>query len=162
MEPKRKLRLLILAVWVPYVSVPLWVAIGHYRRPAWLTGLWLGYGFVGLVCVFLYIMRHPELRPSPEEKARRLDQINPRTARIWTSISLLAFIVMALITLLQRNPLSSAWRQGVTPNQTSTSVVHAVAWASLVAGLAGFVRLGQVWYRKRKAPLANKHTGVYK
>jgi len=157
MEPKQKLRLLILAVWVPFVFPLLWVAISHYRPHAWLTGLWWGYGLPGFICVILYVIRHPELRPSPEEKARRLAKVNPRVARIWTSISLLACIAMALIILLQRNTLPNTWRQCVTPNQTSISIVHAVAWVGLVVGLAGFVRLCQVWYRNRKAPLANSN-----
>jgi uncharacterized membrane protein YfcA len=162
MEPKQKLRRLILAVSVPNVCAVLGIAIGHYRPPEWLIRLWLGCCLIGMVCVFVYMFRHPELRPSPAEKERQLAKINPHTARIWTSILLLACIAVALIILLQHNPLPSAWRQSVTPDRTSISIVRAVAWVSLVAGLAGFVRLGQVWYRKEKAPLTNKNTGVYK
>jgi uncharacterized membrane protein YfcA len=156
MEPKRKLSLLILAVSVPNVCAVFGLAIGHYRPPEWLIRLWLGCGLIGVVCVFVYMFRHPELRPSPEERAGRSAQIDPRTARIW--IFLIAGIASALIILTQSDPLSHAWGRSVTPNRALISILRAVAWFGLLVGLAGLIRLGQVWYRKRKARLANNHS----
>ena len=157
MEPKQKLNLLILAVSVPNICAVLGIAIGHYRPPEWLIRLWLGCSLIGVVCVFVYMFRHPELRPSPAEKAKRLARVNPRTARMWTSIFFLASIAVGVAVLAQRDPLSHAWRHGVTPNPVLISLVRSVAWFSLVASFAGLIRLGQVWYRNRKTTLANDH-----
>jgi hypothetical protein len=158
MNPKRKLRLILLGWMVPFASLLFYVLKSDHLR-GWFPFLEFGYFVAFLIYMTRYMKRHPELRPSPEKTERQLAGTDPSRARTGTSILLLALVGMALIILAQRDPLSHAWGRGVTPNPAWISMVRAVAWLSLVLGLAGFLRLGQVWYRNRKTTLTNDRDG---
>lgn len=163
MNPKQKLRLILLGWVVPFASLLFYVVKSHHL-PKWFPFVELGYFAAILIFMTLYMRRHPELRPSPEDKARRAERINSATPNIkmWTSIFLLAGVAAAVLILLQDDPLSHAWGRGVTPNPTLISIVHGVAWVDLVICIAGFARMSQVWHRKRKAALASGNTHISK
>jgi hypothetical protein len=150
MNPKRKFRLILLGWMVPFASLLLYVLASH-RLPKWFPFVEFGYFVALLILMTLYVRRHPELRSSPEDRARRAERVNAATPKMWTSIFLLAGIAVAVFILLQRDPLSHAWGRGVTPNPTLIRIVHGVAWVNLVLFVAGFVRISQVWYRTKKA-----------
>ena len=154
MNPKRKLRLILLGWMVPFAFLLFYVVKSHHL-PKWFLFVEFGYFVAFLTYMTLYMRRHPELRPSPEEKARRAVWTNSVTPRMWTSIFLLAGIAVAVFILLQRDPLSHSWARGVTPNPTLIRVVRGVAWVDLVIFVAGLVRIRQVWYRTKKAANPN-------
>ncbi len=155
MNPKRKLRLILLGWMVPFAFLLFYVVKSHHL-PKWFLFVEFGYFVAFLTSMTLYMRRHPELRPSTEDSARRVVWVNSVTPHMWTSIFLLAGIAVAVFILLQRDPLAHAWGRGVTPNPTLIAIVHGVAWVDLVLFVAGFVRVTQVWYRKRKAASARR------
>lgn len=155
MNPKRKLRLILLGWMVPFAFLLFYVVKSHHL-PKWFLFVEFGYFVAFLTSMTLYMRRHPELRPSTEDSARRVVWVNSVTPHMWTSIFLLAGIAVAVFILLQRDPLAHAWGRGVTPNPTLITIVHGVAWVDLVLFVAGFVRVTQVWYRKRKAASARR------
>jgi hypothetical protein len=157
MNPKRKLRLILLGWMVPFASLLFYVLASH-RLPKWFPFVEFGYFVAFLTCMTLYVKRHPELRPSPGEKARRAVWTNSVTPRMWTSVFLLAGIAVAVFILLQRDPLSHALGRGVTPNPTLIRIGHGVAWVNLILFVAGFVRISQVWYRTKKAANSSSST----
>ncbi|MFZ0956557.1 MAG: hypothetical protein WAN60_09460 [Candidatus Sulfotelmatobacter sp.] len=149
MNPKRKLRLILLGWVVPFASLLFYVVKSH-QLPKWFPFVEFGYFGAFLTYMTLYIRRHPELRSYPKEKAMGVTA-DSGTARMWTSIFLLAGIAGAVFILLQRDPLSYAWARGVTPNHALIRIVHGAAWVGLAICVAGFVRMSQVWYRTKKA-----------
>jgi hypothetical protein len=157
MNPKRKLSLILIGWMVPFASLLFYFVKSHHL-PKWFPFVEFGYFAAFLISMTLYMRRHPELRLSPEDKARRVVRVNSITPGMWTSVFLLAGIAVALAILLQRDPLSYAWGRGVTPNPTLLRIVRGVAWVDLVIFVAGFVRVTQVWFRKRKAADASGNT----
>jgi hypothetical protein len=126
MNPKQKLRLILLGWVVPFASL-LYYVLKSQHLPEWFLLVEFGYLVAFLTYMTLFVRRHPELRPSPEEKTGRAVWINSVTPRMWTSVFLLAGIAVAVFILLQRDPLSHAWGRAVTPNPTLIRIVHGVA-----------------------------------
>lgn len=163
MNPRRKLRLILLGWVIPFAAL-LFYGVKSRHLSTWFPFVEFAYFAALLIFMTLYMRRHPELRPSPEDKARRAERINAVTPKMkmWTSIFLLAGIAAAALILLQDDPLSHAWGRGVTPNPTLIRIVHGVAWVDLLICIAGFARMSQVWHRKRKAAPAGGNMHVSK
>jgi hypothetical protein len=68
MNPKRKLRLILLVGMVPFASLLLYVVRSHHL-PKWFPFVEFGYFVAFLIYMTLYVRRHPELRSYPTEKA---------------------------------------------------------------------------------------------
>jgi hypothetical protein len=149
MNPKRKLRLILLVGMVPFASLLLYVVRSHHL-PKWFPFVEFGYFVAFLIYMTLHVRRHPELRSYPTKKAIGVNA-DSVAARMWTSIFLMAGIAAAMFILLQRDPLARGWGRSVTPNPALISGVHGVAWVGLVPCVAGFVRMVQVWYRTMRA-----------
>jgi|GEM_PF-5629132 len=153
MKPKQKLRLLALVVYAPYILALLYVLIGHHHPPKWFIPAWIGYGATGLTCLILYLLRHPELRTSPQEEARRLAMIDPRTAKmriIGIFAANLAFCSFFLFHY-REPPSNLVCAQGVARAYAMWGIYRGVAWVNIVLSLAVFLRLCSVSYRKKNA-----------
>jgi len=153
MKPKQKLRLLALVVYAPYILALLYVLIGHHHPPKWFIPLWIGYGTTGLTCLILYLLRHPELRTSPQEKARRRAMINPRTAKVWVIAIFAANLAFCSFFLFfDREPPSNlVCAQGAGRAHAMWSLYRGVAWVNIGLSLAVFLRLCQGSYGKKNA-----------
>ena len=95
MKPMQKFRLLVLALCSPYFLALLYRLVGHPRPANWFNPLCLFYSVGAVTSAHIYLLRHPELRPSPEEKARRLAATNPRKA----TLQVMVFLAVSLAVL---------------------------------------------------------------
>ena len=69
MKPMQKFRLLVLALCAPYFLALLYRLVGHPHPAKWFTPLCLFYSVAAVTSAYIYLLRHPELRLSQEEKA---------------------------------------------------------------------------------------------
>ena len=84
MKPMQKYKLLVLAVLSPYFLLLVFGLTTGIRSGKWVAPVFLGYSIGALAFMFSYLVTRPELRPTEEERAKRLAAINPRKARLMT------------------------------------------------------------------------------
>jgi hypothetical protein len=161
-KPTQKFRLLVLALGAPYFLVLLYRLVGHPHPAKWFTPLCLFYSVGAVISAYVYLLRHPELRPPQEEKARRLAAINPRKATaqvlVFLAVSLLAF---SLFLFFDRDPPSNlVFAQGVVRARGLWSIYRGAVWGGVVLTLLVLLRLCQVFVRKRKAKLTGSNSGL--
>jgi hypothetical protein len=151
-KPTQKFRLLVLALCAPYFLALLYRLVGHPHPAKWFTPLCLFYSLGAIISTYVYLLRHPELRSSQEEKARRLAAINPQKATaqvlVFLAVSLLAF---SLFLFFDRDPPSDlVFAQGVV-HARGLGIYRGAGWGGVFLTLLALLRLCQVFVRKRKA-----------
>ena len=162
MKPMRKFRLLVLALCAPYFLALLYRLVGHPHPAKWFTPLCLFYSVAAVTSAYIYLLRHPELRPSQEEKARRSGAINPRKATAQVMVFLAVSLAsLSMFLFLDRNPPSSlVFAQGVPRARGLWSIYRGAVWGGVALTFLAFLRLCQVSARKRKAKLNRSNPGV--
>lgn len=156
MKPMQKFRLLVLAVSSPVYLLLLFAVLTccpHSLK--WFAPVLGCYSVGALIFMFGYLLRHPELRPSPEERARRVADISPHKARVVTLATLVVVLAAcSLYLFFARQPAPNLVRtQGFERAHASWVLTRGIAWAVIAFTFALFLRLRQVWYRQRKASL---------
>jgi hypothetical protein len=162
MKPMQKFRLLILALCAPCFLVLLYGLVGHPHPTKWFTPLCLFYSVAAVTSAYIYLLRHPELRPSQEEKARRLAAINPRKATVQVMVFLaVTLAALSMFLFFDRNPPSNlVFVQGVPRARGLWSIYRGAVWGGAALTFLAFLRLCQVSVRKRKAKLNHSNPGV--
>jgi hypothetical protein len=149
-------------VCAPYFLALLYGLVGHPHPAQWFTPLCLFYSVAAVISAYIYLLRHPELRPSPEEKVRRLAAINRRKATaqviVFLAVSLVAF---SMFLFFDRKPPSNlASAQGVARARGLWGIYRGAVWGGVSLALLACLRLCQVSVRKKKAKLNGSNPGL--
>jgi len=127
MNPRRKVRPILLVWMVPFASLLLYVVRSHHL-PKGFPFVEFGYFVAFLIYMTLYVRASSGTTVLSHGESNGGVNADSVTARMWTSLFLLAGIAAAVFILLQRDRRSQGWGRGVTPNPTLISGVHGVAW----------------------------------
>ena len=93
---------------LPYLLALLYRLVGHPRPANWFNPLCLFYSVGAVTSAHIYLLRHPELRPSRKKKARRLAATNPRKATLQVMVFLaVSLAVLSTFLFFDRNPPSN-------------------------------------------------------
>ena len=152
-KPMQYYRLLALTVLFPYFLLLVVGLTARVRWGHWVAPVCLCYGIGALLFFFRYVLTRPELRPSAEERAKRLATINPRRARFITiSLSVVTLLLCSLYLFLMNQPPMS-----LDPAHSFQIWVlsRSVAWVSIAVSLVVLFRLWQVYSRKGKSESAS-------
>lgn len=150
MKPMQKFRLLVLALCAPYFLALLYRLVGHPRPANWFNPLCLFYSVGAVTSAHIYLLRHPELRPSPEEKARRLAATNPRKATLQVMVFLaVSLAVLSTFLFFDRNPPSNlVFAQGLPRARELWNMYRGAVWGGVALTFLAFLRLCQVSARR--------------
>lgn len=149
MKPMQKYRLLVLAVLSPYFFLLVFGLITRIRSGKWVAPVVLAYSIGALAFMIRYLVTHPELRPTEDERAKRLAAIDPRKARLMTiTVSLLLLLASSLYLVFAHQPSSLVRTQGFESTHTVWLFSRGAAWTCVGVNIAIFARVCQVANRK--------------
>jgi hypothetical protein len=151
MKPKQKYRLLVLAILSPYLLLLVFGLTTGTRSGKWVVPVCLCYGIAALAFMFHYLVMHPELRPTQEERAKRLAAINPRKAKLATfGFSLATLLSCSLYLFFAQEPPATLIRvHGVDAAHRYWALTRGAAWTGIAVTLVVLFRLWQVSHRNR-------------
>lgn len=150
----QKYRLLVLGLLSPYLLLLVLGLTTRIHSGKWFAPIFLGYCIGALAFMFRYLVTHPELRPTEEERAKRLAAIDPRKARFMTiTFSLLLLLACTLYLVFARRPPGLVRTQGIESAHTVWLFSRGAAWVCIGVTVAIFVRVCQVANRKNKTNL---------
>jgi hypothetical protein len=151
MKPMQKYRLVALAILSSYFLLLIFELT---TRPGkWIAPVCLFSGIGALAFMFRHFVTHPELRPTQEERAKRMAAINPGRARLITiSLLLLTLLACSMYLVFAHEPRPGvAQTNGLVGAHALGSFTRGAAWSCIGVTIAMFARVCQVAHRRKKA-----------